>query len=507
MWTPYEKTGSDGVVLVQGKSLQRGAFNQALSRVPSKIQAAQYQTPRPSSRGCRDAIFAVLFYVHLCLIVWAAAKYVPVMVAQEGANISSHFNLRRLTEDANAQDQDGSFNFQIDTAELVTVLAVSATLAFLMSSIALAFMTKCAKVLIQTALIFNVIFFLILMSLSFAFGSLGTAIVCLILAVLSSCYAFRVWDRIAFAAANLATAVTAVRANVGLAVYAYWSVIVLFFWSVAWSLAAVSTIFVKANCSTQGQCEGQVSGFLIFLFLLSYYWTSQVIANVVTVTTAGTVGTWWFYPLEARSCCSKAVRDSYGRSLTTSFGSICLGSLLVAIVQALQETVYQMRDGDDSMLACIAGCILGCIESLLEYFNKWAFVYVGLYGFSFVEAGRNAMKLFRARGWTTIITDTMVDTVLFMVSLGVALFVGVISLAVGAAMNKGDYETMGSAFLVGLLVGYAICATLLSLVGSSVNTVIVCYAEAPNEFQANHPELSETMRSSWSDAWPGEFNY
>ena len=62
-------------------------------------------------------------------------------------------------------------------------------------------------------------------------------------------------------------------------------------------------------------------------------------------------------------------------------------------------------------------------------------------------------------------------------------------------------------FLVGCVFGYAISATLFSIVSSAVNTVIVCYAEAPNEFQANHPELSNRMRDSWRQAWPNEFTY
>jgi hypothetical protein len=32
-----------------------------------------------------------------------------------------------------------------------------------------------------------------------------------------------------------------------------------------------------------------------------------------------------------------------------------------------------------------------------QYFNKWAFVYVGLYGFSFMESGKNVMALFHSR--------------------------------------------------------------------------------------------------------------
>ena len=42
----------------------------------------------------------------------------------------------------------------------------------------------------------------------------------------------------------------------------------------------------------------------------------------------------------------------------------------------------------------------------------------------------------------------------------------------------------------------------MSVVGAGVNTVIVCYAESPAEFEANHPQLSSEMRAAWHQAWP-----
>jgi hypothetical protein len=57
------------------------------------------------------------------------------------------------------------------------------------------------------------------------------------------------------------------------------------------------------------------------------------------------------------------------------------------------------------------------------------------------------------------------------------------------------------------MMGALFASTLLGIVGSAVNTVIVCYAEAPNEFQQNHPQLSEEMRASWRAAWPNDFTY
>jgi hypothetical protein len=40
-------------------------------------------------------------------------------------------------------------------------------------------------------------------------------------------------------------------------------------------------------------------------------------------------------------------------------------------------------------------------------------------------------------------------------------------------------------------------------IASAVNAVIVLFAEAPAEFQQNYPELSNQMRTAWSDAFPG----
>ena len=50
---------------------------------------------------------------------------------------------------------------------------------------------------------------------------------------------------------------------------------------------------------------------------------------------------------------------------------------------------------------------------------------------------------------------------------------------------------------IGLLVGYLFSSIMMAVVGSAVSTAIVCFAESPAEFEANHPELSLEMRSAW----------
>ena len=47
------------------------------------------------------------------------------------------------------------------------------------------------------------------------------------------------------------------------------------------------------------------------------------------------------------------------------------------------------------------------------------------------------------------------------------------------------------------------CSILLSSVDSGVLAVIVLFAEAPAEFEANYPKLSQDMRTAYSTAHPG----
>lgn len=56
-----------------------------------------------------------------------------------------------------------------------------------------------------------------------------------------------------------------------------------------------------------------------------------------------------------------------------------------------------------------------------------------------------------------------------------------------------------TAFLVGSVVGYVLSnILLLGVVSSAVNTVLICFAAGPFEFDLNHPELSREMRDMWS---------
>ena len=121
------------------------------------------------------------------------------------------------------------------------------------------------------------------------------------------------------------------------------------------------------------------------------------------------------------------------------------------------------------------------------------------------------MTLFHAKGWNIIIADDLVSNTLSLFTLIGGGLVGCVGLAVNAAFPSwlAGFEgaASGIAFGFSFLIGIVITAIMLSVVDSSVNTVLVSFAEAPAEFQENHPKLSGEMRDAWRLVYPAECGF
>ncbi len=121
------------------------------------------------------------------------------------------------------------------------------------------------------------------------------------------------------------------------------------------------------------------------------------------------------------------------------------------------------------------------------------------------------MTLFQNKGWTVIITDDLAENVLFMMSVLIGLLTGLVGYMI-ASLDQNIFADFGFdspggvGFLFGFLVGLVFSSILMSVVASAVNTVIVCFAEGPREFESNHPQLSAEMRDAWRMAWPNDFH-
>jgi Plasma-membrane choline transporter len=140
----------------------------------------------------------------------------------------------------------------------------------------------------------------------------------------------------------------------------------------------------------------------------------------------------------------------------------------------------------------------------VEYFNKWAFIYVGIYGMPYIKAGKSVIELFQSRGWEAVIADDLVGSALFLVSLIVGLIMGGIAIGIERGIDSVDLGNESLiVYFIGFVVGLLVTSILMSTIASAVNAVIVLFAEGPNDFERNYPELSRKMRETWSQVYPG----
>jgi hypothetical protein len=145
-------------------------------------------------------------------------------------------------------------------------------------------------------------------------------------------------------------------------------------------------------------------------------------------------------------------------------------------------------------------------NGLTAIFSFFFYFLQGVYGYSYLQAGRSVIQLFQDRGWEAIIADDLVGNALLLTSIivgGVIGAVGMILATTSDFFSDTGGNELAVGFFLGFIVGLSVCSILLSTIASGVNTVIVMFADAPREFEANHPELSAKMRETWQKFYPG----
>ncbi|KAJ3375376.1 putative choline transporter, neither null mutation nor overexpression affects choline transport [Allomyces arbusculus] len=242
-----------------------------------------------------------------------------------------------------------------------------------------------------------------------------------------------------------------------------------------------------------------VTAYLVF----SAYWTVQVCSNVVHVTVAGVFATYYFQSSPDQPAPRSPTWRSLKRAVTTSFGSICLGSLLIAVIQTIRALANSARydengnRANDFIYVCL-DCLLKWVEDLATYFNVYAFTQVAIYGKPFARAARDTWTLIKDRGVEAVINDSLIGNVLVFGGLLIAAVTFTLGWIVAWAA-PGLPEPWIVATVAGLI-GIAVFAMVSSVISSGAATTFVCLAEDPQALAATKPELWTKVAETYPHA-------
>jgi hypothetical protein len=238
----------------------------------------------------------------------------------------------------------------------------------------------------------------------------------------------------------------------------------------------------------------------LYYSIFSLIWSSEVIRNVGVVTVSGVFATRYFLGKNNTQVTSPTA-ESFKRASTYSFGSVCFGSLIVAVIEFVKLLV-DTSDERNSIGGAILSCLLGIIEDLVRYFNKYAYTQIAIYGKPYIEAAQSTWELVKSRGVEAIINDNLVGTAL---ALG-CTFIALVSETVTSVVFKlahGNYEKDIMQYVLTLvattLISFLVSNTALSVINSGVTTTFVCLAEDPAALQRTDRELYDEIASKYGN--------
>ncbi|KAI0320920.1 plasma-membrane choline transporter-domain-containing protein [Amylostereum chailletii] len=273
-----------------------------------------------------------------------------------------------------------------------------------------------------------------------------------------------------------------------------------------WYSFAVIATYAKwtpdsPSCSTGTSCSGGKVAGLVFFLTFSYIWTSMTIGNVSLATlVGGPFGSWYYFgPREAGLMPKHPTAFALVRASTLSLGSIAFGSLIVTILEIARLALNAVRnsanaDGHpiEACLACCAECFVGCIENMVQYFNRYAYIEIALYGKPYVRAAKDTWRLFKDRGIDALVNDSLVSMTLtwgaYAVGLMCSLF-GYLYLRYTDPSYNSSGQYTAPVLLFSFIIGAQLHLTLAAAVEAGVSTIFVGLGEDPGVLAIRAPEL------------------
>jgi hypothetical protein len=163
--------------------------------LPHGVHTTNQKMGEKQPSQCRDPFFAVLFYLHLALLIFTS-------VILGGPALAAH--------------QTGANHGTKAESGLLYLLIIIGLCCSVFSYFGLIVLMKFSDSLIQFALVMQLAtsFFMILVSLSL--GRVGLAMMGLLSFAVVACYTCAVWSKIPFASALLDVSIRAVRSNMGM---------------------------------------------------------------------------------------------------------------------------------------------------------------------------------------------------------------------------------------------------------------------------------------------------
>jgi len=260
-------------------------------------------------------------------------------------------------------------------------------------------------------------------------------------------------------------------------------------------VAARNTRISATTPSGASTGAGPILGYIQYFFeMLVYFWGGFVAFNTCHVTFCGVFGRWYY-----GKTTDSTVRDSVKVACSTSFGSICFGSLIIAVIRAMEAVARKLQnDAEESenyvacVIACIIRMVISCIGDILEWISLYAYVQVAIRGLSFISAAKATYSMATISNLTYVVSAILVGWVVSMgavlCGLSSALASGILAYLI-CDVPEFCVALSVIAAIFGLLAGCIAGGSAVGVINSGAVTILMSWAENPDVLQHTHKDL------------------
>ncbi|CAG8517758.1 1948_t:CDS:10 [Ambispora leptoticha] len=444
--------------------------------------------PRPKYQ---DLWAAILFLLHF-------AAYIVISIIA-----LANFGKLQRSPDKNPA-QKATLNWSI-----IWLLLFNAGVGFFFSLTYLSMAEKFPRQFITATFIISIGFYWAITIYFFVAEYLGPAILFLFFSGFYT-FLYLAWrPLIPLSAALLETVVSITKRYKATILVAFGGLLLQFLYQAWWifTITAAYQYWYPPACSKNPQstqCDKKKINSIAVFLIFSFYWTSQVIQVLVHVTLSGVFAAYYFLEGTPQGMPRSPTLESLKRATTTSFGSVCLGSLIVALLQTIRALLRAAAQESDNpfgqFCALCAECIVAYIDALLQFFNFYAYTQVAIYGKSYVHAAKDTWTLIKERGVELIANDILVGNVLVMGSILIGMITALLgylfTIVFQPDFNHGGTFTPLIVFLA-FIMGFQMMNVLSSVIHSGVATTFVALAEDPAALYRTKPALFEMIRQAY----------
>jgi hypothetical protein len=229
---------------------------------------------------------------------------------------------------------------------------------------------------------------------------------------------------------------------------------------------------------------------MLWIMIFGYFWIMAFILSCNEFVVVVSAATWYFSdkdkPDDDGIPGDAEVMKGFWWIPRYHFGSLAMGSLLIAIVWMIRfvfeyvaKKMQSAGAGDNGFTKCLLNsirCCLDCFDRLMRYLTRNAYIYMAISSESFCSSALNAFILMLKNAAKFAFVEGFSEVFMFIAKVCICVLATATSLTVlKFALTESPVSSPIVPGIVMLIISFIVAGIFVSVFDAGANTILQCY--------------------------------